>query len=141
MKRLLLAAVISLLAATNSWGTTNYNSSKSNVYLSVPDTTVTTASTNVSFAGGVVYTTLATGDFILTQFCADPAATGGIRLQAGSFGTIAQTVSGTNCYTFTPGMAIPQSTALTCVPATTVFVSKTSTYFCTISGMQTAPTP
>jgi hypothetical protein len=88
-----------------------------------------------------VYTTPASGDFILTQFCADPGATGGVQLQAASFGTIAQTVSGTNCYTFTPGMAIPESTALSCVPAATVFVSKTSTYFCTISGMQTAPTP
>ncbi len=141
MKRLLLTAIISLLAATNSWGTTNYNSSKSNVYLSFPDTTVTTASANVSFAGGVVYTTPASGDFILTEFCADPSAYGGIRLQAANFGTIAQTVSGTNCYTFTPGMAIPQSTALTCEPAATVFVSKTTTNYCTISGMQTTPPP
>jgi hypothetical protein len=70
MKRLLLTAVIGLSFVTSSWGTTNYNSSKSNIYLSFPNAMITTAS--IDFPGGVVsvvYTTPANGDFILTQFC------------------------------------------------------------------------
>jgi len=133
MKRLSVAAVIGLLVVANSWAATNYNSSKSNVYIAFPNGLITTATMNFATgAGGVVYTTPAEGDFVLTQFCADPNAAGGIRLTAANFGTIAQTVSGQGCYTFTPGVSIPPSTALTCSTSSPMKV----THFCTISGLQ-----
>lgn len=135
MKPLLVAATIGLLLASNSWGTTNYNSSKSNTYIAFPNALITTATINFTAgAGGVVYTTPAEGDFVLTQFCADPNAAGGVRLTAANFGTIAQTVSGQGCYTFTPGVSIPASTALTCSTSSTT----KGTHFCTISGLQSS---
>lgn len=141
MKRLLLTVVTVLLVSTSSWGTTNYNSSKSNIYRLFPDAMITTASINFSGGeGGVVYITPANGDFILTQFCAGPNAFGGVQLEAANFGTIAQTDNGVGCYTFTPGVSIPPNSALSC--STASFYR--TTYFCMISGIQTtpiAPTP
>jgi hypothetical protein len=145
MRRLLLTAIVVVLASANSWGATNYNSSKSNVYLSFPNATITTATIN--FPGGtgeVVYTTPATGDFILTQFCAGPSASGGILLDAANFGTIAEIANGVGCHTFTPGMSIPPNTALICSTVSAGPAVSRGTYFCTISGMQTtasSPTP
>jgi len=139
MKRLLVAAVISLFFVTSSWSTTNYNSSKSNVYLSFPNAMITTAS--ISFPGGVVdvvYTTPATGDFILTQFCAGPNWLGSVELDA-AYGTIAEAGNGMGCYTFTPGMSIPPNSALSCSAAASAARGIQVTHFCTISGMQTTP--
>jgi hypothetical protein len=111
----LVVAVVGLLFVTNAWGVVNYHTSKSNSYILFPDGLVTTATiTFTAGAGEVVYTTPAEGDFVLTQFCADPDVTGGIRLTAANFGTIAQTTNGVGCYTFTPGVSIPENTALTC---------------------------
>jgi hypothetical protein len=136
MKRLLLTAAIVVLVAASSWGSTNYNSSKSNVYAPFPNAMITTASINFSAGeGGVVYTTPSNGDFILTQFCAGPNAFGGVQLEAANFGTIAETENGAACYTFTPGVSIPPNSELTC---STAGFHKT-TYFCTISGIQTTP--
>ena len=69
----LAAAVVSLLV-TKSWATTNYNSSKSNIYREFPNATLTTASINLTGPSDtqVVYTTPAKGDFLLTMFCASP---------------------------------------------------------------------
>ena len=86
--------------------------------------------------GVVVYTVPAKGDFLLTQFCASPDASGGIRLDATGFGCIAQTVNGVSCYTFNPGVSIPQGSELTCTTSSSSDLS--SSYFCMITGMQTA---
>ena len=140
MKRLLLAAAVVTLLAANSWAATSVKSSKSNSSFRLfPNPAMTTASTTFSnIAGAVVYTTPADEDFILTQFCADPTAPNGIRLDAANLGTIMQTVAGVSCYTFTPGLLLPHNSALTCsAPSASNFRVARATYFCTISGMQT----
>jgi hypothetical protein len=129
----IVAAISVAMLATNSWGSSNLNLSKSNVNRFSQGVLATSS---VNFNGiGTVYTTPADGDFILTQFCADPSARGGIRLTVANFGTIAQTVDGVPCHTFAPGVSIPQSSALIC--SITPSANARGTYFCTISGMQT----
>ncbi len=137
MKHLVLAAAVISLLVTNSWATTNYNSSKSNIYKEFPNATLTTASVNDSGPSDtqVVYTTPTKGDFLLTMFCASPEPNGGVRLDAAGLGGIAQTVLDTSCYTFTPGVSVPRDSAVTC---STASGASPGSYFCTISGMQTA---
>ena len=137
MKRLLLAASVVGLLVQNAWGTTNYNSSKSNIYREIPNATLTTASLNLTGPSQtqVVYTTPAKGDFVLTQFCASPEPDGGVRLDATGLGGIAQTILGVSCYTFTPGVSIPRGSTVTC---STASGASPGSYFCTISGLQTA---
>ena len=146
MKRLLLAAAVVSLLATNSWGAIRLNSSRSNNCREYPNAAVVTGT--VDLPGGpavsaVVYAVPAKGDFVLTQFCASPDANGGIRLDATGFGAIAQTVNGVSCYTFNPGVSIPRGSELTCTTSSSASSSAgslvvTPGYFCMITGMQTA---
>ena len=142
----LVAAILVAMLATNSWGTSNLNLSKSNVNREFPNASITTASVNLGQAeSAAVYTTPARGDFILTQFCASPDVTGGIRLDATGLGGIAQ-VGSTSCITFTPGVSIPHSSTLSCTTNSIAAASAPTAgssalvaagFFCTISGMLT----
>ena len=142
----MVAAIFVALLATNSFATSNLNLSKSNInrVKEFPAGAVTTASVNLGPGeSAIVYNTPTSGDFILTQFCASPDAPGGIRLDATGLGGIAQTGT-TSCFTFTPGVSIPKGSTLSCttfapvVGASSAALVVTSSYFCTISGMQTA---
>jgi len=125
------------LLATNSWGSSNLNLSKSNInrVKDFPNAAVTTASINLTGPSDteVVYTTPASGDFILTQFCASPSPDGGVLLSAAGLGGIAQ-AGLTNCFTFTPGLSIPKGSAVSC---STFPGASPGSYFCMISGVQT----
>jgi hypothetical protein len=139
-----VVAISVAMLATNSWGASNLNLSKSNINREFPNAALTTASVNLGPSESViVYTIPERGDFILTQFCASPDATGGIRLDATGLGGIAQT-GATSCFTFSPGVSIPKGSTLSCSTgsAAPAFAATTSalvvaSYFCTISGMQT----
>jgi len=102
--RVLLVGTITtvlITLPTISGATANYNSSRSNVYREIPGFFVTAT---VPLSGPsdteTVYTTTATGNFILTEFCSS-AVTGGVQLDVTGFGGIAQTGIQL-CYTFTP---------------------------------------
>jgi hypothetical protein len=133
------------MVTTDSWGTNNLNLSKSNADREFPNAAIATALVNLTGPGDtqVVYTTPAKGDFMLTQFCASPDAPGGIRLDAAGLGGIAQT-GASSCFTFSPGVSIPEGAALSCSIAGTVTASASTSsgaivgnFFCTISGLQT----
>lgn len=143
------AAILIMMLATDSWGTSNLNLSKSNINREFPNDTLATASVNLGAGESmIVYNTPAKGDFLLTQFCASPDASGGIRLDASGFGGIAQT-GATSCFTFTPGVSIPKNSSLSCTTFSAVLATAPATsadaaaaiipasYFCTISGLQT----
>jgi hypothetical protein len=132
----LAAAAAIVMAAANSWGAVNLNSSKSNVNRDYPKAAIATASATVGgpSVSQILYTTPEKGDFILTQFCASPDANGGIRLDVTGLGSIAQT-GAVSCFTFSPGISIPRSAVVSC--STTAAASE-GTYFCMISGMQTS---
>jgi hypothetical protein len=127
---------VAMLAA-NSWGSSNLNLSKSNVnrVRDFPNAAVTTASINITGPSDteVVYTTPASGDFILTEFCASPLPDGGVLLSAAGLGGIAQ-AGLTSCFTFTPGLSIPKGSAVSC---STASGASPGSYFCMISGVQT----
>ncbi len=134
------------LLATNASAANNLNLSKSNVNREFPSASIATASVTLGASeSAIVYTTPARGDFILTQFCASPDATGGIRLDAGKLGSIAQSGT-TSCITFTPGVSIPQNSTVSCttnpsgaaaVSSAAVTPALPASFFCSISGMQT----
>jgi hypothetical protein len=135
MSRLVLAGAAVVLVVTMlsfAWAATNLNSSRSNIYREFPGTVLVTASTPLSAANdpATVYTTSATADFVLTQFCASPVNTG-VRLAATGLGPIAHTTAATLCYTFQPGIIMPKSSPITCT--TTEFAGTNS--FCTIAGL------
>ena len=135
MSRLVLVGAAAVLVVTMlsfAWAATNLNSSKSNIYREFPGTVLVSASTPLSAPNdpAVVYTTSATADFVLTQFCAGPTING-IRLAATELGPIAQTTATTLCYTFQPGLIMPKSAPITCVA--TEFAGTSS--FCTIAGL------
>jgi hypothetical protein len=134
---LFAAAISAALLTTNAWGSSNLNLSKSNVnrVRDFPNAAVTTASLNLSGPSDteVIYTTPASGDFILTQFCASPAPDGGVLLSATGLVGIAQ-AGLTTCFTFTPGLSIPKNSALSCA---TFSGASPGSYFCMISGVQT----
>jgi hypothetical protein len=77
-----------------------------------------------------IHPTAATGDFVLTQFCASPV-NGGMFLLAGGFG-IAHT---DRCQTFEPGVILPKGVPITC--ATTEHAEERREYFCMITGLLT----
>ena len=86
MRRVLLTGAVVVLILTTlpfAWAATSVNSSKSNIYREFPGTLLVSASTPVSVPNQpqTVYTTQATADFVLTQFCAGPVS-GGTRLAA-----------------------------------------------------------
>ena len=133
MSRLVLAGAAVVLVVTMlsfAWAATNLNSSRSNIYREFPGTVLVTASTPLSAPNdpATVYTTSATADFVLTQFCASPT---GVRLAATGLGPIAHTTAATLCYTFQPGIIMPKSAPITCTA--TEFVGTNS--FCTIAGL------
>jgi hypothetical protein len=135
MSRLLLVGAAAVLVVTMfsfAWAAINLNSSKSNIYRELPGTTLVSASTPLGQANDpqTVYTTSATGDFVLTQFCASPT-NNGTRLAAVGLGGIAQTTATTLCYTFQPGLIMPKSAPITCT--TTEFGGVNS--FCMIAGL------
>ena len=134
MRRVLLTGAVAVLILSTlsfGWAATNLSSSKSNIYREFPGTLLVSASTPVSVPNQpqIVYTTPATGDFILTQFCAGPV-NGGMRLAAVGLGSIAHT-SDQLCYTFQPGLIMPKAAAITC--AITDFTGASS--FCMIAGL------
>jgi hypothetical protein len=93
---------------------------------------VTSAFTSSSGARATLLTTPTTinGSFILTQFCASP---GGVALNTGAgAATVAVVPSNGSpaCTSFTPGYAIPASTAITCVGP-----SSNTPFTCSISGV------
>ena len=135
MSRLLLIGALAVLIVTMfsfAWAAINLNSSKSNIYRELPGTVLVSASTPLGPPNvpETVYTTSATGDFVLTQFCASPVSSG-TRLAAVGLGGIAQTTATTLCYTFQPGLIMPKGGPITC---TTTEFAFTST-FCMIAGL------
>ena len=135
MSRLLLIGAVAVLIVTMfsfAWAAVNLNSSKSNIYRELPGTVLVSASTSLGAANDpqTVYTTSATGDFVLTQFCASPVSSG-TRLAAVGLGGIAQTTTTTLCYTFQPGLIMPKGAPITC---TTTEFAFTNT-FCMIAGL------
>ncbi len=146
----LVTAMFVAALATNSWGASNLNLSKSNINREFPNASVVTASVNLGASESViVYTTPAKGDFVLTQFCASPDATDGVRLDATGLGSIAQTTATQSCFTFTPGVSIPKQSVVSCTTNSVAAASSpiaaaaspaapaAGSFFCTISGMQT----
>jgi hypothetical protein len=136
-KRLLLVGTMTTLLVTvgsMSWASANYNSSKSNVYKTIPGFLVTaTASLSGPSDTQTVYTTPATGNFIVTEVCSS-AVTSGVELDVTGFGGIAQTTSVAPCYTFTPGVVIGPGATMTC---STGAAASPGSYFCRISGIAT----
>ncbi len=137
MSRLLLVGAVAVLVVTMfsfAWAAINLNSSKSNIYRELPGTTLVSASTPLitTVDPQLVFTTPATGDFVLTQFCASPTING-IRLAApglGGLGGIAHTTTTILCYTFQPGLIMPKAAPITCT--TTEFAQNG---FCMIAGL------
>ena len=131
---LIRAVALIALLAPPAWAATSVKSGKSNSSDRIIAKLVT-ASTNVSAPSDTqtVYTTPATGDFILTQVCVG-AANGGIQVSAASLGTVALVAPGT-CERF-EGMIMPASSAITC---STGADAAEGTYFCTISGLLSPP--
>ena len=69
--RSLVVAIFVVAVATNSWGGSNLNLSKSNINRLQNNSIVITASANLGASESVlIYTAPANGDFMLTQFCA-----------------------------------------------------------------------
>jgi hypothetical protein len=134
-----IALILVAMLATNSWSSSNLNLSKSNInrVRDFPNAAVTTASINITGPSDTetIYTTPASGDFILTEFCASLQPDGGVLLSAAGLGGIAQTGPTTSCFTFTPGLSIPKGSAVSC---STASGASPGSYFCMISGVQTA---
>lgn len=135
MRKLVTAAFALIALGSIAWASISLNSSRSNVYRTYPDTAVlVTASTPLSGPRQTqtVYTTPATGDFILTQACTSPV-NGGIRFDVINLGGIAHVgSSGSLCQTFTPGVVLPKASAITC---TTNDAASAGSYFCMITGV------
>jgi hypothetical protein len=125
------AAVLVVAMLSFAWAATNLNSSRSNIYREFPGTTLVSASTPLITTADpqLVFTTPATGDFVLTQFCASPTING-IRLAATGLGGIAHTTTSILCYTFQPGLIMPKAAPITCT--TTEFAQNG---FCMIAGL------
>lgn len=138
LKMMVAACLITSLQVASSWAATTVKGSKSNSDNRLSSNLVT-ASTPLSGPSNTrtVYQTPASGDFTLTQFCVSPLASGGIRLNAGSLGTIAHLgVGGDSCQTFSPGIVLPPDTAVTC---STSSLASRGSYFCTIAGLLAPP--
>jgi hypothetical protein len=135
MKTVLLAAVMTGLLLTSSWAATTVNSSRSNSSERLQGKFVTaTAQLSGADDTQTVYTTPTSGDFILTQICVSPSVTGGIRLDASGFGSIAHLgVAGHGCQTFSVGVLLPRGSPITC---STFAEASAGSYFCAISGSQ-----
>jgi hypothetical protein len=124
----LLMTVVSL-----SWAASNLNLSKSNINrVGAVGAKIVSASALLSGPNqtALVFAAPATGEFVVTQFCASPA-NGGIRLAASGLGPIAH-MGGAMCYTFNPGVIVDKSSEITC--STTDFADP-GDYFCSITGL------
>ena len=142
-----VAATVVAMIATRLFAASNLNLSKSNINREFPNASIVTASVNLGASeSALVYTTPAKGDFVLTQFCASPDVSGGIRLDASALGSIAQSGS-TSCITFTPGVSIPHNSMVSCTTGSAAAAAASqpasssaavvASFFCSISGMQT----
>jgi hypothetical protein len=135
MRRLfviVIAAGLILSMVSMTWAATlNLNRSKANIDRMAPGAQLVSASIWVGAnQAQIIHTTAATGDFVLTQFCASPV-NGGMFLLAGEFG-IAHT---DRCQTFEPGVVMPKGAPITC--ATTEHAEQRREYFCMIAGLLT----
>jgi hypothetical protein len=134
MKTALLAPAIILLLATNAWAATTVKSSKSNsqdrrFVRNVTSTTGLSGPSNTQ----TVYTT-GSGTFILTEVCVSPIVTGGVRLDAVGFGSLAHVgVLGDGCRSFANGILLPPNSTITC---STLAGASPGSYFCTIAGLE-----
>jgi hypothetical protein len=94
----------------------------------------TSASTTIGHnptgtAAAPVFTTPATGFFILTQACFTRNSR--VTLSGNTVGVIVHSRSNSRkCTTYTPGIALPHSQTLTCTNA-----SKTTDQTCTVNGI------
>jgi len=68
----------------------------------------------------LVFTTPATGSFILTQFCnfVSPPGSSSGTLRGSTFGEIPAPSGPSNCVTYTPGIALPPNESLFCTVST-----------------------
>ena len=135
MRAIAIVGVIVALWSVDA-GAAAINSSHSNIKNLSSKSNVTSASTNLTGASDTqtVYTTPATGEFLLTTVCSS-VVSGGVQLTVVGFGGVAQTGIADSCTTLSPGVAVPASTAITC--STTSGASPGTVYFCSISGLQT----
>ena len=136
MRTVFRVGAIVVLLVTCAWAASNLNLSKSNINRLSRATLVSVSTTVSGAVSQIVYTTPASGDFVLTQVCTG-IATGGVLVQIGGV-SIAQVGSGT-CQTF-PGLLLPPAQLLTC----TAFDPEATNNFCTITGLlgpATPPTP
>jgi hypothetical protein len=78
-----------------------------------------------STTSATVFTTPASGDFILTEIC----TSGNLNLSGSTFGTIAA-LQESGCVAFQPGMALPQREQIICVG----FLGESENY-CRITGI------
>jgi hypothetical protein len=131
MRRLfviVIAAGLILSMVSMTWAARNLNFSKPNINRMALGAQLVSASIWVGAnQAQIIHTTAATGDFVLTQFCASPV-NGGMFLLAGEFG-IAYT---DRCQAFEPGVIMPKGVPITC--ATTAFAEERREYFCMIAG-------
>ncbi len=75
-----------------------------------------------------MYTTPASGHFVITQFCADSVSPG-MRIDVG--GVRLSQLPALSCKSFVPGIVLPQSTDVTCTN------SSTDTGVCLLNGILT----
>ncbi len=124
------------MLVTSSWAATSVKSSSSRLYSDRLQQAVSvTATTYLSGPNETqpVYTTPASGSFILTQLCVSPVS-GGIRLAVDEFGGIAHLgIAGDGCHTFPEGVLLPLGSAITC---STFATASRGNHFCTISGLE-----
>lgn len=134
---LLAALLLMPVSSTGAAATSNLNLSKSNINREFPGGKMVTATVSLTNPNEtkIVYSTPASGDFILTQVCTS-SVNGGIRLAVSGFGPIAD-ISQPSCQSFTPGISLPSDAAITC--STTAYAAAGGSYFCTISGVRPPP--
>ena len=115
ISKLLILGLFVAGTGSTSQGATNLNTSRSNVYKSLPDTSVVTASNE--FVGSEKTLTLMTTpihvDFVITQVCASKGQ-GGVRIEVEGMGTIAQIIGNESCQNFYPGLIVGKQKAIQC---------------------------
>ena len=135
MRAIAIVGIIAALWTTDARAAA-INNSHSNIKNLLSKSNVTSASTNLTGPADTqtVYTTPASGDFLVTNFCSS-VVTGGVQLSAAGLGALALTGIGGSCTTFNPGISVGANTAISC--STGSGASPGTVYFCSISGLQT----
>ena len=110
------------------------NTSRSNARSATMAAKVTTATARMMGPGDTqtVRRTSATGETLITQFCASNVS-GGVVLAVEGLGPVAETGAGQHCITFTPGLSVPQNAAITC--STSAAAPGGTAYFCTVNSL------